>query len=109
MTSPAHQPTPVTRLVAGILADSDPAPGTSDDEIAVRCDRLADKTASLARLAAVDWPEVECKLAVLTNRLRAEVSADDAEAVRTALLAESVRDDVRRLARLVLSVPLPHP
>jgi hypothetical protein len=108
MNSPTgNSPTPVARLVARLLAESDPTPTASDDQIAARCDRLADLTASLAKLPSTTWSEVEAKLAVLTTRLRGDLNADDAEAVRTALLAEAIRDDVRRLARLALTASFP--
>lgn len=96
--------TPAARVMLRLLALLDPMPGASDDEIARRCDAIADAVESLSRLPACTWSDVDAKLAVLAHNLRRQVSVGDADAILNVLLAEAVRDDVRRLARLAIAV-----
>lgn len=93
-------PTAVGRVFLRWLADAGPVPGAGEEETARRSDRLTDAVASLAKLPALDWPDIMDKLAVLAARRRQSASADDLEDMLDVLLLEVVRDDVLRLSTI---------
>lgn len=93
---------PVGRVVRRWLTDSCPVPGAGEEEVAARCDRLADAVESLGKLPAQGWSDVTAKLSVLAARLRQAASAADRETMLTVLVTESIRDDVIRLAAPVM-------
>lgn len=98
MTDEQDPPLPaVTITFRRLVALGRPVPGQSDDDRAARLDRLAGLTARLVRLPAATLPEVEQKLTILAGRLRADLDPDRTELVLTYALAESARDDLRRL------------
>lgn len=71
--------------------------GLPDDAVAELSEKMFSRTSYLARIPSLRSHDLELKLGVLCHRLREHLDPDDADSVRTALLAESIRDDFERL------------
>ncbi len=70
---------------------------SSDDEMNERVEVLFTTTTRIAQAPAGNLAEITLKLNLLCRRLRDHLEPDDRGGVLTALLAESIRDDLERL------------
>ena len=100
--------TRIGRLYTRILELHTPVYGLSDDERAARCDAQFGAVTALVGMPAETPGDVECKLAVLCQRLRSDGQGiTSPNGALTLMLADSARDDVGRLALLLLNDPVP--
>ena len=91
--------TPVAHWYRRLLELQRPQRGLSDDERAARCDAIFQATTTLMHQPAETLADVDLKLAVLCARLRSEDYAPTSpNGALTALLGESAREDIGRLA-----------
>ena len=91
--------TPILHWYRRLLELRHPQHGLSDDERAARCDAIFQATTALMHQPAETLADVDLKLAVLCARLRSEDYAPTSpNGALTALLGESAREDIGRLA-----------
>lgn len=98
--------TRVQRLYQRLLGLGQPDAGLNEDERADRLARTREVITTLVRLPAETLADVECKLAVVGDRLRAEdhTLASPFGAL-TLLLLDAARDDLARLTTLHAGIP----
>ncbi len=91
--------TPVAHWYHRLLELKRPQRGISEDERAARNDAIFQATSALMHQPAETLADIDLKLAVLCARLRSEDFAPTSpNGALTALLGESVREDVGRLS-----------
>ena len=71
----------------------------SDKEFEGVSDALFASSTHLANVSAVNFQDLDLKLAILCRRLRDQIDPEDRTAVLNSLIAESIRDDL-----LIISV-----
>ena len=69
----------------------------SDDRMNEACAELLEATTALANAPALDITDLQSKMTVLCQRLRYQIHFEDKGTVVSALLAESIRDDLALL------------
>jgi len=101
VTDTTGSETPVRRQYRRLATLSRPETGLTDEERATRCERISLAVTALVRLPSEILDDVVCKLTVVSERLRTDnhTLASPFGAL-TALLLESARDDLVRLAML---------
>lgn len=102
-------PTLVARLASSLEETLLATRGSLPDE--VMNERLGEACATTTRIAqvpATTVADLSLKLSVLCRRLRDDLDADDRCGVLTALLAESIRDDLSLVERHTYVVDSQH-